>query len=281
MEEQQNKIFRFEADDIKGHIRYEMKLMRKMGKSFDYIHDMLTKLNYHKEYKAADTIKLENLKYDEGKNYNWIAITCGRVKLILRVYGGHFTIFCRNETVHQFEKMSYTEKRYSAFTFYVDTKKVPEDKRDYYHEHSFEDLNNAMPEMIKMIAEDKVCSFWNNYSLKRPDHCEIKNVFDGEDIVSVDKLIFCAEELSSEHLSLFAQNDMLEILKSLKDKVGQPFDGRHTIKKITTEFSKQYSDPYYHGVGITVVDEKGKTDFHDVYCLSHWYMEAVENLMKL
>lgn len=281
MEEKVDKIFKFEADDIKNHIRYEMKLYEKMGESFNYIHNMLVKLKYHKKYKAADVFKLEKLKYDEGKNYNWVAITCGTAKLILRVYGGHFTIFCNNETIRQLKGgSSYIRNRYSAFTFFVNRDKVPVDKRDYYHEHTFEDLNKIMPAIIKGIAEDKVFTFWNSYSLVRPDYCEVKNVFFGEDSASIDKVIFCAEELSSEHLSLFAQNDMLEILKGIKDAVGKPF-GRDKVKSITTEFPKQYSDPYYHGVGITVVKENGKEDFHDVYRLCQWYMEDVEKLMEL
>ena len=39
-------------------------------------------------------------------------------------------------------------------------------------------------------------------------------------------------------------------------------------------------DPYYHGVGINLIDKEGKTSFKDVYCLTHWYTKEVEKLIS-
>lgn len=100
-------------------------------------------------------------------------------------------------------------------------------------------------------------------------------VFVGESIYSVDKLIFCAEELSSTHTALFAENEMLEKLKEITDRVGEKFDHQYTIKEVRTEFPKQYSDPYYHGVGLNLEKEDGKTDFQDVYSLTMYYYESI------
>lgn len=277
----ENKIFKFEADDIKNYIRYEMNLYDRISESFDYVHSMLVKIKCHKVLKPTDVVKLEKLKYNKGKNYNWIAITCGDVKLVLRVYGHHFTFYCKNEMADKAETRPYRRTRYSAFTFYVETEKIADiKKRDYTYEHNFEDLNSIMQDIIKKVAENEVQGLWNSYSLVRPDYCEVENIYYGEEVSSIDKLIFCCEELSSQHLELFAENDMLETLKGLTDVIGKPFGSRRTVKSITTEFPKEYSDPYYHGVGITVADENGKTEFHDVYRLSRWYMEEMENLIK-
>ena len=83
-------------------------------------------------------------------------------------------------------------------------------------------------------------------------------------------------------MELYAENDMLNMLKTLKqsDVIGELFEGQTIIKSITTDFPKQYSDPYYHGVGITTVDAKDSIKFIDVYSLTRYYHKNIELLMS-
>lgn len=71
---------------------------------------------------------------------------------------------------------------------------------------------------------------------------------------------------------------MLEILKNLSDCTGKPF-GRDKVNKIITDFPEQYSDPYYHGVGIETIDKNNKTSFQDVYSLTMFYFDDVQKLI--
>ena len=85
--------------------------------------------------------------------------------------------------------------------------------------------------------------------------------------------------MQNQHLELFAENDMLEKIKTMSDKIGEEFDkdfhGKRIIKEIRTEFPKQYCDPYYHGIGILIENAKGETKFEDVYSLTNWHLNEV------
>lgn len=274
--------FIFDNHDIERFIVSDLKLLSDIKKSFDYIYGKLLATGNALLCVATDTdYNLESREWSEGKNYKWLAIGCdGQVKMLIRSYGGHHMVFCKNTTTRKYREETYQEFRYSAFTFNTCTDHLSDDESDFYCENSYHDLQNAMSQIILMVTENKINSVWNSHSLTRPRHVEVKPVYDAEQLYSIDQLIFCAEELSNKHMELFAEQDMLAMLKSLPDVVGQDFD-RGVIKSVKTEFPKQYQDPYYHGVGIEVKETDGRIKFVDVYTLSRYCLEDVQKLMSV
>jgi hypothetical protein len=276
-----DQLFKFEKSDIESYIRYDMKLFKEMRKSFNFIYDKMIVLGFNLNINSDEVVDLEKQNWDEGKNYHWLAITSGDVKLLIRAYGNHFTIFSKLYKIEKYDEIELPESIYSAFTFYTNRDHMTDKLSDFYVDNRFHDINNALLEIINIVKNKEVQSMWNPYSFTRPEHCEVKNVFNQENVVSIDKLIYCAEELSFKHTELFAENDMFEILKNLSNKVGQQFDNRQKIDYIEIEFSKEYSDPYYNGIGIGLIDEKGEKTFKDLYCLTHWYTDNIEKLINL
>jgi len=219
----ENGIFKFDADDIKRHIKYELNLIARIGNSFNFVHETLTRKGFNLDLKPTDEVDLDKdvIKWNEGKNYNWLGITCGNVKLLIRSYGSHFTIYSHFNKKKKFKDVEYSDDLYSAIMFSTNRDKITDDKlSDSYCDYPTKDLNDVLHSLIKMIEEEKVWKLWNNLSFKRPDHCDVDNIFHNEEIDSVDKLIFCAEELSSEHMGLFAENNMVVMLEELPEVIG-------------------------------------------------------------
>ena len=287
-------VFKFDKNDITRHIQYELRVMDRMEDAFNYVYSKLTGLGHSLYCKPDDTkFDLEKSKASEGKNYDWLAIGCDNIHMLIRTYGCHHTIYTKLTTTRTYgegEKAhSYNHYRYGAFTFHTNTELAPLDKQDFLNENNFSDLDTAMPQILQHVFENHVQSLWNSVGFIRPDYVEISNVYDGESIVSVDKLIFCAEELSDKQMELFAQTDMLEMIKAVAEKQKQtealheslalPFDRNSVVMSVITEFPKEYSDPYYHGVGIKVREGENKTKFIDVYSLTRYYLEEVQNIL--
>ncbi len=272
------KVFKFSDDDVKSKIIYDLKLMKRIGKSFDYVHEKLKELGHHV---SGDTPLTKDI-CSEGKSYRWVAITNGNVKILIRIYNLHFTIYTCLE-----EKMDkWSVKRYGSFTYMVDTKKITEDDEiegiptpsegeqyiaDYYSDYMYDQpflmLNSQMKTLIEIIRKQEVHTLWNNYSFERPHFITVKNIYDNNNISSIDDIVFCAEELSNKHIELFAQTDMLEGIKRFK--VGDEFKGdmhKGTITEIRTELKNNY----YHGVGLKIGDK-----WEDVYSLTRWDLEGV------
>jgi len=175
-------------------------------------------------------------------------------------------------------KRQFDASKFAAFTFYTNTMLADS---NLYCDNKFLDLNAMFHEIVEHITSNNVHFLTNSSSFKMPKYCEVEKAFcSDETIFSYDCLIFCAEELSNKHLELFAENDMLDIVKQLANKVGCEFTGDKKINRVVTEFSPHYSEPYYHGVGIETIDKNGKVEFHDVYRLSRWNYETVKNLLK-
>jgi len=273
------KVFKFDGDKIKNNIKYEMRLLDKMENSFNYVSEKLKSLKHFKDFKGKlDKINLGKLNWDEGKSYNWVYLLNKNVHLIVRSYGSHHTIFVKHIKEHIFKEKKYYANIYGAFIFNTNLDKVNVEFQDMYIENPYKDLNDELEQIFKQINDNLMHLFWNSHSLIRPIHCEVHTIYNGESIISVDKLIFSAEELSNQHMGLYAENDMLEALKQLPDCTGKDF-GRKKINRIITDFPTHYSEPYYHGVGIETIDNDGKKDFNDVYSLTMYYMGEVEKLI--
>jgi len=175
------------------------------------------------------------------------------------------------------------EKRdkYGAFTFHTDFDKFGDEADNMRYEHyekPFIDLNVIAKDLFEMMLtrDGDVWMVWNSVSLPRPDHVKIKLSFSGEQINSLDEFVFCMEELSNVHQELFAENDMLEKLKELKE--GDMLNTRYKIGNvITTAWNDGYNDNYYHGAGIELIDTMNKNEsrFTDVYSLTRWYLTDI------
>lgn len=274
--------FKFEKDDVVNHIRYELHTLRNLQTSFNYVFEKLQAQKHFVDLtKHKGEIKLHEVKADEGKSYDWIAVKSDNVHLIIRSYHTHHTIFTKKNKVDRIgDNYDYENSRYAAFTFRTETKGLADRMHDAYCDNKFIDLNAALPQIIEHCAKDRIHSLWNSAGFKRPEYCEVKNAYDGETIESLDTMIYCAEELSDKHMELFSQIDMMETLKVLQGKgvIGQKFE-RGTVNSINTEFPKQYGDPYYHAIGIEVLTNDKKKEFKDVYSLTRWYMDAINELL--
>jgi hypothetical protein len=184
-------VFNFSKDSIINHIIYDLKLLKKIGKSFEYVFEKLQTKKYHLEIKNQTEFRLEKLKWSEDKNYKWICITKDNVKLLIRSYGTHHTIFTKLVETHKFDdNTSYDEKIYSAFTFFSNLENVGDELHDSYIDNPYTDLNGLLLDIISFVKEDQVHGMWNDYSFKRPKWCEVENVYNGGTITSVDKLIW-------------------------------------------------------------------------------------------
>jgi len=275
-----SNIFKFDGEEIKNFIRYELNLYRDIKNSFEYTHAKLFEIGYGLTIEPTSKVNLNSIKWDKGKNYDWLAITSGDVSLIIRKYDVHFTIYSKLNRPQKFADIEIPDGIYGAFTFETKTDTLSGEEADSYFDNPYKDLNALFHDMVKIISNNRVHTLWNDCSFNRPSHCRVKNIYEGESVVSIDNLIFCAEELSSKHVELFAENDMLAMLKKLKNVAGKRFDGKNKIKSVVTKFPKNYSSPYYHGVGIIVVDEKKNENMYDVYKLTQWYIDEVEKLVK-
>lgn len=281
-----NTPFIFDDHDIHNIIISELQLLRKAKYSFNYIYDKLVTTGNHLDVSTVTEIDLGVIKACEGKNYNWIAVSTtdikGTIEFVIRQYGMHHTVFVKRTTNQKFRAQTYYEYQYACFTFNTDTSSLDITAHDRLCEHPYIELNKIFPDLIKTVNENNIANLWNNYDFKRPSYCEIKTAFYNNTISSIDLLIFCCEELSCLHIELFAENEMFEMLKTLKAKdiIGEIFKGQAIINKILIDFPKEYGVPYYHGIGIEIIDAKYQLSFKDIYCLTIYYLENVQLLMS-
>ena len=262
MKNETSSTFSFSKSKIETYINYDLNLHQKFKESFKYLCSKM----------PVQTLveNLSTLDWYEGKNYNWAIISDESVTLIIRKYGKHFTIFTRSRIkfVDDDDDLYSYHVKYACFTFFSDLEKV-ENVSDY-DDNDFKDLDELIKPLISFIKENKVYWLSNEYSFPREKHIEIKNVWDGGDsITSIDKFIFCCEELFQRHLELFAETDMLEKIKNFNigDKVG--------VYEVTSIATK-VKDNYYHAVGLHLKRGNEET-FHDVYSLSTFYYDDIFN----
>jgi len=267
----------FNKRDVERVLIYDLKAFRTIRDSFIYVHTLLSQQGYGYDLNKNSSPDFNKLKWSEGKNYQWLALCMGdkdgSTQFLIRQYGRHLTVF----TKFSYSEESYRDTVYACFTFNTNNDKMNATQREAsdLNENFFHEFQIAFPEILRLVNENKLHSLWNNRDLPRPSYVDVKTAFYGETIISIDLLIFGAEELTQKHMELFAENDMLDMLKSLREVSGRDFDANNKVKEVVTDFPKQYSDPYYHGVGIAVVDAKDKRSFHDVYTLTRYYFDEV------
>lgn len=269
---EQQKLFSFDKKDVESYIRFELNTFRRYKKSFDYVYETLSKLGFHYDATNKKNIAFHKMKVYEGKNYNWFAVSYKESLLIFRQYGLHYTIYANQQK--DIDRGIYSRSTGCA-TFYTNTDVLLDDEQIKFYDNPFAEINKVFLDMAELINQGNIHSLWNDVTFKRDSINTVKVAFRNEEIYSFDESIFCFEELSDIELCLFAENDMLEKLKTIKHRIGNTFRKDSVIEDIVTDFPEQYSDPYYHGVGIKLKTKNGGSKFIDVYSLTMWYMDDI------
>jgi len=268
-------LFNFSDSDIHGHIVHEMKVFKNIVEPINNIIETLTNKGNYIIIDSLDNINLKELKENEGKNYHWSVIKYDKLNFVIRRYGQHLTMYIKEDFPK--DKWMYHHGGIVALTIHADSSLIDDDNRDKwsdkYWNEPFYDLERILGGIIKMYNEDTLHGVWNNLMLPRADYISVKLAFQGTHIYSLDLMVFCLEEIASTHMEFFAENQMLDKLKTISDRIGEPFKNNDIITKIKTKVV----DDYYHGVGIQIKTSKGETKFHDVYSLTSWYYDNIFN----
>lgn len=272
------EIFKFEKEYITRYIQYELKTLSKFKEPLKYI---IRQMERHKNclvIKSLDNINLNKIKESEGKNYYWSVFKYKNITLVVRRYKQHLTIFTMVESNEKIDDDTLEKPRtdYGAFTLNTDFEKIDISNRDQisdnYYDNPFTDLNVIVKDLFNLLIDrdSGVHWVWNSVALKRPDHINIKLIFDNNSISSIDDFGFCMEELENKYQELFAENTMVQKLKELN--VGEILDDRYKIGKINTILKNNY----YHDIGLEMINILDKSKrFNDVYSLTRWYFEEV------
>lgn len=246
-------ILDFDKDKLTNFINYECKLQKKIKKSFKFVVEKLGE-------QAVQ--KISNLKWLNGKNYDWAVLRSESVLLLIRKYRYHFTFYC--EFVDP-TNSTYRDVEFSIFTYYSNTSLLKtDDEKDERCENNFIDIDESLSSMLKVIKEGHSHLLWNSAAVDIPKHVSIELAMIDQSLYSIDKLIFAVEELSTIEMQLFAENEMVEMIKKIK--IGDVV-GSHKVTGISTELT----DDYYYDLGL-YLDGNHK----DVYSLSMWYLNDVK-----
>jgi hypothetical protein len=258
-------MFNFDKYDVSRFVTHDLRIVRNTKECFDFLVAEMTKAGQHHTYEKDDHIDLENLMWREGKSYNWTAITKGNVQIIIREFGLHYTLFCINTESNEFEGRTFIRRNLTMFTF---LSSPSDEEHDHYSDFKFEDINLCLPEIIKEASEDNLHRV---DSIKtKPDHTTIKIAFNREVIHSYDVLFYCLEEISREHLAMYAETTM-EILRSIEP--GMLLEGREIIEVFApSEDFIVDDDTYFHGYGLKTTE---RTYIYDVYTLTRYYSEEI------
>lgn len=259
MKKEINLPSNFEKSDIERIMIYELNLGRKFKDSLNFLFDKMPNNPIVED--------LEILPWKEGKSYRWVVVVDGDLKMLIRGYHTHFTIFTKYRVKHTDDDYvdEYFHTKFGCFTFYTDTHGL--DESDEYCDNRCRDLNQYFPKIVEMLKSNKFHFISNSAALPHPKHIEIKPIWaGGETIYSIDNFGFALEELDQKHLEVFSETETLNYLKNyaVGDKLG-----RYTITRIDTEVK----DNYYHAVGVEINKGEGKTEYIDVYRLTRWHWE--------
>jgi len=270
------KIFEFKKDSVTDHIRYELKLFSKCKEPLNYIFKTLEDNGHSLILKSLDKINLNKVKELEGKNYNWSVINYKNVKLLIRTYKQHLTIFTKITKPCEYDKGKIIDE-FGAFTFRTDmeffkgSNSEHDAVMDEFYENPFADLNKCAKQLFQVLIERGVYWVPNSACWKTPKYVQVKLAYEKESIHSLDNFVFCMEEIDFLYSQLFSENTMFKKLAELKNRIGEKFDHRYKITKVVTTLK----DEYYHGVGLWLEDKDKKETFKDVYSLTSWHFENV------
>lgn len=259
-------MFGYSNDTEKRSYVIENNILFKLKYSFKYIKDKIPT--------NSITADGENLKMNEGKNYNWYKFEHKNVTMIVREYGNHKTIYCMVKSKDDERKSSYFDKLHILI---MNDENIPTEMADEVHENYNGSMMLLLKPMMDLLSENKTSVFEHRLKDVKPSYTKIEMVYSSEETVySLDMLMFACDEIFHIHMCLFSENDVLEKLKTLK--VGDKFGGYREIVSIKTDIK----DEYYHAVGLTTkrTDEFGmlhekKDEWMDVYSITRWRLECM------
>ena len=267
-------FIKFDKGDIQHYMDRKLKLPQQIAESFEYVEKILIPQKVN---------KLSDANWHELKNYNWCCIDVDNVTLLIRQYGYNFTFFSRLNVNQKFENISFVESNLSIFIYTTDTNKLSSDRdEDSRIDNPFMDIDESFDKLLVLIKNNQVQMIWNNYSFIRPDYIEVKaiwtgsielNLLNSSNYHSIDLFNFACEELSTLVMLLYAENDMLSNIKKLAQSDLNKYPN---ISKIKCEVK----DNYFHDAGITF-NEHGREIFSDVYSLTQYYFDQVQELLKI
>lgn len=256
------KLFKFSDSDAKDYINRKLRLTKKIKQSFQYLTSKMKPQKIRKD--------LGELKWEEGKNYDWAYVVSGSAEFIIRKYSRHFTIFTRNTVPKDLGGGDIIKRsNYSCFTFNTDNSKLTDKESDLRCDRPFIDLNVHINRLVEVVQNDKVGWLWNSASHPREEYVEIKNVYDGDHISDVNLLLFACDEICEKYFQHFSESETLQALNNFKtgDVFTKDFHGDVIITDIKTEVK----DDYYHAVGLQLKSANEEVKFEDVYSLTRWY----------
>lgn len=254
-------IFEFSDSNLKQHIVYENKLMKKLKLSFDYLQKYLPINQVDKKF------SFKKIKFYEGKNYDWFFLVKSNVYLLVRQYGSHFTFISLNKD----KEISYRD-RLAVFTISNDREKMDDKTSDELCDNKFLTIEKILPSLIKMIEEDNVHSIWNSLSLVRPDYTDVKIAQIGDLTHNLDLFLFVCHEVFGMHLVEFAENEMAN--KIAEFKVGDMLGNVYQITDVKDKINKEY----YYSTGLSLINTnfpESKPQWADIYSLTRYYLEYV------
>jgi hypothetical protein len=255
------EIFKFDDRHIQLGLVRKHNLDKNIKLCFDYLKNHLPINVLDKD----NNFDFSTLQFEEGKNYHFFYLVNGKAEILIRQYRTHFTFFTYSKDE------DYFKKKLNVFTIHTNTQKMSDKLSDSFCDDEFQTISELLPQLVKLIEENQVQTMWNDLVLVRPEYVEVELAFSGTETVhSLDKLIFACDEIFQMYLCKFAENEMLEKLKTLK--VGDKFSS-YVIEEIKTEVT----DGYYHSAGLKYYNSKfdKKTTWSDVYSLTRYHYDEI------
>lgn len=267
-------FIKFNKGSIEHYMDRKLKLPQQIAESFEYVEKILTPQKVN---------KLSDANWHELKNYNWCCIDMDNVTLLIRQYGFHFTFFSRLNINQKFDNISFVKSNLSIFTYTTDTKKLSTgEDEDLRIDNPFIDIDESFDKLLVLIKKNKVHTIWNNYSFVRPDYIEVIPIWVGSfefdslnssNYHSIDLFNFACEELSTLVMLFYAENDMLANIKKLAQSDLNKYPNIVKINYVV-------EDNYFHDAGITF-NEHGSEKFNDIYSLTRYYFDEIQELLKI
>lgn len=263
-------IIKFDDNDAERHFVRHHKIVTRVKYAMNYLLNHLP-INELDENNSFD---FENLKFDEGKNYNWYFLNKKNLTILVRQYRGHFTFFTLSKRDKDAE-INFDDyfSKLGIFTIHNESSLMDDATSDAHCDNPFLTLETLLPQLVEILDKGSVHSIWNDLCFERPKYTKVKIALTGEDSVSsLDTLNFACDEICSMFAEKYAENEVLEKLKTLK--VGDDFGKYYTITKINTEVN----DGYYHAVGLykqRKEKDDSKPEWADVYSLARYYYDEL------
>jgi len=263
MENENYLPWKVDYDDIKSYAKNHLKVDKLIQESFHYITNTM---------KPSKKMKLSEVKFIEGKSYDWCYILVDGIKFLVRQYGTSFTIYYKKERTTISDEISGA-KCFGVFIVSTDSDKLSGNESDARCDNPFMDIDELFKPIVALIAKGDNFLLWNSVALPRPDHVKIEVAITSREIDDVKLAMFALEEISLVHRNYFAVNEMLNKIKEFK--IGDRLSA-YEITGIQTD--DKGADNHYSGLELQNTNfPESEPEFQDVISLTEWYYDYVFN----